>query len=323
MSGIDVAVIIVTWNSSALLGAVLNYLRQQTLEPNRVLVVDNGSSDAETTANVVATFSDVELVSLPNNIGFAAANNIGIAKCVGVDLIALLNPDAFPQPDWLARLVSAAQKNSNFSSFASRLLNHANHDIIDGAGDSMSIFGKPRRRGHGIQAKGVFKQAEQVFSPSAAAAIYRRKALVDVGGFDEDYFCYLEDVDLGFRLRLAGYSAMYVPDAIVYHIGSATTGGQHSDFSVYHGHRNLVWTFVKNMPGILFWLLLPLHILLNVVTIFWFIVRGQSKVILRSKWDALMGVPRMWTKRKQIQRNRKVAITDIWRVLEKSLIRDR
>ena len=138
--------------------------------------------------------------------------------------------------------------------------------------------------------------SREIFSP-CAAAMYRRSVLLEVGGFDEDFFCYVEDVDLGFRLRLAGHKAMHVPDAVVHHVGSATTGGKHSDFSVYHGHRNVAWTFVKDMPGILFWLLLPLHILMNLASILWFALQGHGGVIVRAKRDALLGLPKMWYKR--------------------------
>jgi GT2 family glycosyltransferase len=140
--------------------------------------------------------------------------------------------------------------------------------------------------------------------------------LLEVGGFDEDYFCYVEDVDLGFRLRLTGHKAMYVPDAVVYHVGSGTTGGQHSDFAVYHGHRNVVWTFVKNMPGVLFWLMLPLHVLMNLVSILWFALQGRGGVILRAKRDALLGLPTMWRKRQCIQKTRVASIGEIWRQLK-------
>ena len=150
--------------------------------------------------------------------------------------------------------------------------------------------------------------------------MYRRNVLSSLGGFDEDYFCYVEDVDLGFRLRLSGFKAYYVPEAVVRHAGSATSGGRHSDFAVYHGHRNLVWTYVKNMPGFLFWLLLPLHLLLNFVTIGLFAARGQLRVILRSKRDALKGLPKVWRKRKKLQAQRVADIGAIWKVLDKRLI---
>jgi GT2 family glycosyltransferase len=159
-----------------------------------------------------------------------------------------------------------------------------------------------------------------VFAPCAAAALYRRDALVKVGGFDESYFAYLEDVDLGFRLRLAGYRCLYVPDAVVRHVGSATTGGQRSDFSVYHGHRNLVWTYFKNMPWPLFWLYLPQHILLNFVSIVYFALRGQGRVILRAKWDALKGLPRILKERRRIQKSRRVSSSELRRVMTKGLL---
>jgi GT2 family glycosyltransferase len=117
-----------------------------------------------------------------------------------------------------------------------------------------------------------------------------------VGGFDEDFFCYFEDVDLGFRLRLAGYRCLLVPDAVACHAGSAATRGWHNNFTIYHGHRNLVWANVKNMPAVLFRLLLPLHIIMNIAAIVLFSIRGKGRVILRAKYDTLRGIPRMWKK---------------------------
>lgn len=107
---------------------------------------------------------------------------------------------------------------------------------------------------------------------------------------------------------------------MVHHVGSGTTGGQHSDFALYHGHRNLVWTFVKDMPGMLFWLLLPLHVLLNVVSIVWFALRGQGRVILRAKRDALFGLPKMWRKRQRIQATRVATAREIWQVMDTRIV---
>lgn len=315
MSG--VAVIIVTWNASGLIGRVLEALERQTCRPERVLVIDNGSADATVTARLVAAYADVEWVPLPDNRGFAAANNDGIARCQEMEFVALLNPDAFPQPGWLAELVAAAGKHPEAAGFTSRLLSTEDPAVLDGAGDSLLITGKPRRRGHGLAAEGRYLGPETVFSASAAAALYRRQAVIEVRGFDEDYFCYLEDVDLGFRLRLHGHEARYVPQAVAAHMGSATTGGQHSDFSVYHGHRNLVWTFVKNMPGPLFWMLLPLHLLLNLAAILHFTLQGQGATIVRAKIDAIKGLSAAWGKRRQIQARRVASSRRIWTALDK------
>jgi len=136
-----------------------------------------------------------------------------------------------------------------------------------------------------------------------------------VGGLDEKFFCYGEDVDLGFRLQLAGYKCLYVPNAIARHHGSAVTGNR-SDFSTYYGQRNLVWVFVKNMPPILFWLLLPYHVLLNLGAFIGCSVRGQGRVALRAKMDALRGLPQAWAKRRAIHSKRQVSAARIWSLLE-------
>jgi GT2 family glycosyltransferase len=314
-----VAVVTVTWNSSSFLGDSLDALRNQTLLPQRVIIVDNGSSDANATAKLVNRFPGAEWIPLPTNRGVAFANNLGIAHCPDAEFVALLNPDAFPEPNWLECLVAAAGSHPKAAAFGSRQLRQGSSSILDGVGDHYHISGLVWRGQYGITQRDEHLVMREIFSPCSAAALYRRQALVDVRGFDEDYFCYIDDMDVGFRLRLAGYSAIYVPDAVVHHIGSASSGGRYSDFSTYYGHRNLVWTFVTNMPGVLFWLFLPLHLVLNFVSIFVVTVRGQGRVILRAKWDAILGLASAWAKRKHIQERRIASIREIWRVLDKRL----
>jgi GT2 family glycosyltransferase len=144
-----------------------------------------------------------------------------------------------------------------------------------------------------------------------------------VGGFDEDFFCYLEDVDLGFRLRLAGWRSWFVPDAKVQHVGGATHGGKHSEFSIYHGHRNLTWAFVKNLPGPLLWLLLPLHLSMSLVSLVHMICIGQARIFCRSKRDAVLGLPHAFDKRKMIQSERKVSVLNVLTMLNWKLIPNR
>jgi GT2 family glycosyltransferase len=260
----------------------------------------------------------VRLLALKENTGFARGNNLAIeAACVESEWIALINPDAFAEPRWLEALLAARDSNTLFNVFASKLIRADDHNLLDGCGDAYHMTGRVWRVACGYPVSVSANRTHQVFSPCAAAAFYKRSALREVGGFDEDYFCYLEDVDVGFRLRLMGCHCLYVPQSVAYHIGSGTTGGQHSDFALYHGHRNLVWTFVKNMPGVLFWLLLPLHLLLNFFSIFWFALRGRGGVIMRAKRDALLGLPKMWRKRRKIQKNRVVSIAEVWRQLGK------
>lgn len=309
-----VTVVVVNWNSGNLLDRCLEHLARQTV-PAKILVIDNASVDGSE-AVAESNEPDVRLLRMPSNLGFAAANNIGI-RASTTEFVALLNPDAFPEPDWLAALMAAAACFPETAAFGSRQLRDELDNVLDGIGDAYHWTGLARREAHGERQQPRHLLGKEIFSPCAASALYRRKALLEIGGFDESYFCYMEDVDLGFRLRLAGHACRYVPDAVVVHIGSATTGGQGSDFSVYHGHRNLVWTFLKNMPGPLLALLLLLHLLLNFVELAWFSSRGQARTIWRAKRDAWRGLSAVWKKRRTTQAARRASSRDIWRVLSK------
>lgn len=313
-----VTVIVVNWNGRRCLPRCLNALQQQTFSDFRVLIMDNGSTDGS--GELVGALKDnrFTLMSLGSNLGFARANNLGVEQAGGSKWVALLNPDAFPAPDWLERLLAAAEQCSAGAAFGSQLLSAENPDLVDGSGDNYHLSGRPFSRDHGQTYCKNPRSTGEIFSPCAAAALYLRSAWVAVGGMDEDYFCYLEDVDLGFRLRLRGYQCWFVPEAICHHMGSAITG-RRSDFTIYHGQRNLVWTYVKNMPGVLFWLLLPFHLMLNLVALVIYFRRGQSRVVWRSKRDAVRGLPSTWRKRRLVQGVRSVSALAIWRVLDKSI----
>lgn len=315
-----VAVVIVNWNSWALLARCMEGLATQTHKDFSVTIIDNASSD-EMPAQLLAAYPLANLVRNTTNVGFAAGNNLALRKFTGgSEWVALINPDAIPEPGWLEALLNSRESNPEFDAFGSKLVNAADSTLLDGTGDACHISGRVWRTAHGVPVSHLGESECEIFSPCAASALYRRSALLEVGGFDEDFFCYVEDVDLGFRLRLAGYRCLYVPQSVAHHVGSGTTGGKNSDFSVYHGHRNLVWLFVKDMPGLLFWLLLPMHVALNLASIVWFAFRGQGGVILRARRDALLGLPKMWRKRQQIQKGRIASISDIWRVLDKRLL---
>lgn len=313
----NTTVVIVNWNGGRYLDECLQNVMRQTTPPKNVLLMDNDSSDGS--ADRARFLKGITVIKLTSNLGFAAANNMAIEMC-NTEFVALLNPDAFPVADWLENLISAAELHSEAAAFGSYQMNKYSPDTVDGTGDVYHLSGKVWRNRCGRIRNSSDGISREIFSPCAAAALYRRKALLQVGGFDEDYFCFSEDIDLGFRLRLAGYKAMYVPEAVVHHVGSVTTGGRRSDFSVYHGHRNIVWTFVKNMPGMLFWFLLPIHLMLNLITIILFTVRGQCRVIIKAKLDAIKHLPNILAKRKKIQKSLKVRCYEIWKALDISLI---
>lgn len=314
-----VAVVVVNWNGELFLERCLTALLAQTTKPHDIVLLDNASTDGS--LEIACRFPSVRVIALEQNTGFARGNNLAIEVVSNEsEWFALINPDAFAQPRWLEALLAAAESNPEFDVFGSQLVHAADSTLLDGTGDAYHISGLVWRTAHGVPVSALGESECEIFSPCAAAALYRRSAFEKFGGFDEDFFCYGEDVDLGFRLRLAGYRCLYVPQSVAHHVGSGTTGGKGSDFSVYHGHRNLVWLFVKDMPGLLFWLLLPLHVALNLVSIVWFAFRGQGAVILRAKRDALFGLPTMWRKRQQIQKARVASVGDIWRVLDKRLL---
>jgi GT2 family glycosyltransferase len=292
-----VAVVIVNRNAGTLLAEALAHLARQTLKPARTIVVDNASTDG----SVDGLAADIEVIRLDGNEGFARANNVAVQQVDDCEWVALLNPDAFPEPTWLEELVRAAREHPEYAFFGSRLVDHATPTLLDGTGDQYHVSGWAWQRDHGRPRAEVDETAaHEVFGPCAAAALYRRDAFLEVGGFDERYFCYYEDVDLAFRLRLAGHRCLYVPSSAVRHVGAAIAGRE-SDFAVYHAHRNLVWTYVKNMPGPLVWLYLPHHLAVNVLALVWFSVRGHPGAIARAKLDALRSLPAYVRERRSVQ----------------------
>ncbi len=254
-----VQVIVVAYNSAATLQRCIDALEAQTFTDWTAVVWDNASVDDA--LERLRTGPKVRIVRHGENLGFAAGNNRAAALSRS-ELIAFLNPDAFAEPDWLERLVEAAD-TYGADAIASLQLDDANPDVLDGAGDCMSVAGIPWRGGYGHARASAPTEPCEVFSACGAAALYRRAAFEALGGFEERFFCYCEDVDLGFRLRLMGGRCVLEPRAVVRHIGGASSGGKGSDFAEYHGTRNRLWTFVRDMPLWLMPLALPAHLLLT------------------------------------------------------------
>jgi GT2 family glycosyltransferase len=308
-SGSGVAVVIVNANAGTLLRRTLAALERQTVRPQRVIVVDNLSSDGST-ENLEERFPRVELLRPSENLGFAGGNNLGVRAAEGCDWVALLNPDAFAEPDWLEALLRAASENPEYAFFGSRLFSVSNVGCLDGTGDVYHVSGLAWRRDHGRPIGNGNAQPDEIFSPCAAAAFYRREAFLDIGGFDESYFCFYEDSDLSFRLRLKGYRCLYVPDAVVHHVGAATTGRE-SDFAIYHSFRNEIWTWVKNMPGALLWRYLPQHLLVNLLATALFVARGPRRAILTAQRDAILDLPRVLRERREVQATRSMSPAEL------------
>jgi GT2 family glycosyltransferase len=313
----SVAVIVVNANGGELLERSLHGVEEQTLPPRRVVVVDNASTDGSVDS-LEERHTSVEVLRLEENVGFGAANNIAVRAASDCEWVALLNPDAFPEPRWLEALLEAARRQPEFSFFASRLLLADDPGRLDGTGDVYHVSGLAFRRDHGQPVSSVARPGAEVFSPCAAAAMYRRSAFVDAGGFDEPYFAYFEDLDLAFRLRLAGHRCLYVPESTVLHVGSPTTG-RTSDFSIFHAQRNMVWTYAKNMPSPLVWLYLPAHVLVNLLALAGYSFRGQARVVWSAKRDALRALPRVLAERRRLQADRRADAWQLRRLMGKGL----
>ncbi|MBB4658960.1 glycosyltransferase family 2 protein [Parvularcula dongshanensis] len=289
----SLSIIIINYNAGCRLKRCLAALARQSDPHFEVIVVDNASSDDS--QEVVK--SPFRLVRSDDNLGFAAGCNLGVRHAAS-EWIAFLNPDAYPDARWVAELRSGMERFPGVDAFGSTQLTAGVEDQIDGLGDAYFVAGQPFRGGFGQRRVGSFPEGE-VFAPCAAAALWRRKTFVDLGGFEERFFCYGEDVDLGYRHRLAGGRCVQLRDAIVAHEGSGISG-RHSAFTVYHGHRNRIWVFLRNTPLPILLVAFPAHILLNLLLVFQTARHGQGNAYLRAVRDAVRGADPFLSERRTL-----------------------
>ena len=305
-------VIIVNFNSGPRILRCLDHLAAQSFTDFDVIVIDNASSDD---SRFLAGAHPLRptIIDAGGNLGFAAANNRA-ARHTNSRWLAFLNPDAYAAPNWLDRLVDATVRHPWASAFGSAQYDAANPKVIDGAGDVFHMLGIPYRGHFGWPAEEMPPEGE-CFAPCAAAALYRKDVFDELGGFEERFFCYVEDVDLGFRLRLAGGRCVQVADAKVFHEGSGISG-RVSEFTVYHGHRNRIWTTYRCMPGIIYWPMFPLRLAADL----YLLARSLSSGTFRPYWRALRdgygGLSEWRRVRRELQQNRRVDGMTIARMLE-------
>ena len=301
-----VTVVIPNWNTRKFLGPCLGSLRRQTFGDFEIVLVDSASTDGS--VNFVEThFPEVKVVALPENRGFSGAVNAGIGAS-GAEFVALLNNDTEQDATWIEALVRAAERRPEAGLFASKLVDFGDRRRLDGAGDALRRSGLPYRLGHGEVDRGQFRREEFVFGACAAAALYRRSVFDEVGLFDEDFFAYCEDGDVSFRAQLAGFRCLYVPGAVVYHIGGASTGGKRSATATRLGTRNGLLLVVKNLPGSLVPNYLP-SILLGQLSRLLVVSfsPGGLKAHLEGLGEAVRLLPKMLKKRRNIQGTRRVS----------------
>ncbi len=327
MSSPLVSVIIVNWNGKEYLPACLDSLLEQSCKDFETIVVDNGSCDGSLEL-LQDYYPWVRVVPLLNNTGFASGNNAGFAVSKGNYLVTL-NNDTRVESAWLAELIAPAEAQPDVGMVASRICSWDEPDLIDSLGVSICCDGMSRgrhRRSHFSELSPG--KNEEILFPSACAALYRREMIEQIGFFDDDFFAYCEDTDLGLRGRIAGWRAVLACDAVVYHRYSRS-GGEFSPFKLYLVERNHYWVALKSYP---------LRMLLALP--YWTFVRYlvQARMVLSSKGagaqfrsdplalvkalargvlDAFLGLPSLLRKRRAVMATRTLTSEDMRLLLKR------
>jgi GT2 family glycosyltransferase len=317
------SVIVLNWNGREHLAGCLDSLKAQTIDSFEVLVVDNGSTDgsAEFLQENYGDF--IRLIRSPENLGFAAGNNLAMGQARGT-YFALLNNDAVAAPDWLELAAAAMESDPQAGMCAVKILNHDNRRVIDNTGHLIYRDGLNRGRGRLEEDHGQYDRETDAFFPSGCAAVYRRAMIDEVGGFDEDFFAYGDDTDLGLKGRLAGWSCIFQPMAVVYHKYSGSTG-HYSPFKAFHVERNRIWIAVKYFP-LTTLLANPFYAGVRYVLQAWGALTGRGAagrfareqspwqlawILVRANAAALGGLPRMLSRRRQARRLTRVKASEI------------
>lgn len=249
MISMKVSVVTPNYNGKDFLYAYFESLIKNSNEIGEVIIVDNGSSDGS--QEFIRNYREkvdfpIVLIENSQNLGFAEAVNQGISKARH-DYVFSLNNDTVVEKSAILELLNLLNTDERIFSASSKMVQFNNPELIDDAGDDYTLLAYTKKRGNN-QNLNKFIEVSEVFSSCAGAALYRKDLLEELGGFDSEFFAYMEDVDLGYRARINGYKNLFCPNAVVYHIGSATTGSQYNEFKVRLAARNNVWVVYKNLP---------------------------------------------------------------------------
>ena len=239
-----VTIIIPNYNGKHFMEPCLQSLSEQTCRDFKVLVVDNASSDGSL-EYMSEHYPDIEVISLKKNYGFSKAVNVGIEHST-TPYVILLNNDTTVDTHYVEEMIKAIEKSPHIFSVSSKMIQMYHPELLDDAGDMYSVLGWAFQRGVGRPEK-LYKKSCRVFTACAGAAIYRREVFETIGYFDEMHFAYLEDIDVGYRAKLYGYDNVFCPEAVVYHVGSGTSGSKYNSFKVKLAARNNVYLNYKNM----------------------------------------------------------------------------
>ena len=320
-----ISAVVLNWNGGQVLDNCLRSLYNQTYRPLEVVVVDNASTDGSVDL-LKEKFQDVNLIINGKNLGFGAGNNVGIRASRG-KYIMILNNDTRLDPKCVEELKRSIEKDERFGACASKILLESQPDVIDGVGIVVCPDGLSFGRGR-LEKKDRYEEEEEIFFASDCACLYRREMLEDIGLYDEDFFAYADETDLGWRARLAGWKCVYSPKAIVYHLHSVSTGGRVSAFKAFLVERNRIWVALKNFP-------LSLIIYGQLYTLWRYVFqaygalkgRGAAgrftsdfskaelvKILVKAYLSACKQVPLMLKKRKIIQQKKRITNREVYRL---------
>ncbi len=270
----EVSVVIPNFNGIAFLDSVLASLEGQTLSNFEVILVDNGSTDGSCSF-VTANYPWVHLIELSENFGFCGAVNAGI-RAAKAPYVLLLNNDTEVKEDFVEEMLAAIRRHKNAFSCGARMVQYHDRDRLDDVGNYYCALGWSFARGRGKDIH-AYETENKIFSACAGAAIYRKKIIEKIGYFDEEHFAYLEDTDIGYRARIYGYENWYAPKAIVYHVGSGTSGSRYNQFKTRYSSRNNIYLIYKNMPLLQIILNLPFLAVGFLIKFLFFAVKGMGK----------------------------------------------
>lgn len=301
------SVIIPNYNGQRFMPTLFDALAKQTFRDFEIILVDDASTD-QSIAWLEENWQeenapDLRIIVNHRNVGFVTSVNTGADAARG-RIIVLLNSDTDPEPNWLAELAKTICEQPRAAIVASKILLHTERDTLHATGDLMGVDGIPRNRGVWEKDNGQYDAATSIFSGSGCGLAIHKAVWDTLGGFDEDFWMYLEDVDLAFRAQLSGWQAVFAPQARLYHRLSATSG---DILASYYVGRNTIWTIAKNMPTSLLTRHLPAIVTSQLTIMFDALknIQGEAaRARLRGQFDGLVGLPRQLVKRRTIQARR-------------------
>jgi GT2 family glycosyltransferase len=319
-----VSVVIPNWNGRKFLTECIDSLKEQTFRDFEAILVDNGSTDGSAELAEERYGGFLRIIRSSKNLGYTGGNNIGIRSAKG-KYIVLLNNDTLVEPTWLEELVKAVGPDPRVGMWASKVHSYSRRNQIEAVGELIYWDGLNRARGQYEMDNGQYEKTEEIFFPPGCGGMFRKAVFDEIGLFDEDFFAYGDDAEIGIRARLAGWKCLYVPKAVLYHKNSGSTG-QYSPFKAFYVERNRFWITIKYFP-------LSLLILSFFFTLSRFTLQAYGAlthqgaagrfteiyspfrlvgILFRAYGSGFLYLPRMWKKRQALKALRKVTYEEFF-----------